>query len=69
MYNMNQIDSQNMTPDQVQNLFNTVQTLQAEINNLRALHLQIFLFSQNESSHSANIKSEKLPDFSMFGEI
>ncbi len=62
-HNMN---SQNMTPEQMQSLFNIIQALQAEVTELRASHTLTLSLSQENSISIIIIKSEKLFDSLMF---
>ena len=61
------MDPQNMTPEQMQSLFDTIRALQAEVADLRASRTLTPSSSQGNSISIATTKSEKLPDPPMFG--
>jgi hypothetical protein len=61
------MDPQNLTPEQVQSLFDTIRTLQAEVADLRASRTLTPSSSQGNAIPIATAKSEKLPDPPMFG--
>src|SRR5436190_22126971 len=63
IHNMN---TQNLTLEQVQSLFNIIQALQAEVADLKISHTLIFNSSQENMIFIIIVKSVKLSDSLMF---